>query len=74
MKVEEGSRLDDGTVAEMVGTVEGATAVAVLREGKMLVPRGPTRFRAGDDLVLVATPEAAEVLQAAGHAAAAPAG
>ena len=68
VKVEEGSRLDDGTVAEMVGTIEGATAVAVLRDGKMLVPRGPTRFRAGDDLVLVATPEAAELLHAAGRA------
>jgi CIC family chloride channel protein len=68
LHVEAGSVLDGATVAERVGTEAGATAVAVLREGKMLVPRGPTRFAAGDQLVVVATPEAAEVLRTVARA------
>jgi hypothetical protein len=68
LHVEEGSVLDGATVAERVGTEAGATAVAVLREGKMLVPRGPTRFAAGDQLVVVATPEAAEALRTVARA------
>jgi CIC family chloride channel protein len=53
-----GSPLDGHTVAERIGGTEGSTAVAVLRGEEMLVPRGPTRLAAGDQLIAVATTEA----------------
>ncbi len=67
------SPLDEHTVAEGVGSIPEATAVAVLREGKMVVPRGPTRFRAGDQLIAVATEEGRRALAAAAGADRAPA-
>lgn len=66
--VEEGSGLAGATVAAAVGTVEGATAVAVLRAAETLIPRGPTRLAAGDRLVAIATPEARRRLEAAARA------
>jgi trk system potassium uptake protein TrkA len=60
-----GSALDGATVAESVGWIEGATAVAVLRGGEMLVPRGPTRFQAGDQLIAVTTGEVRDRLREA---------
>ena len=55
LEVEPGSRLDGTTVMDSLGRIEGATAVAVLREEEMLVPRGPTTFAAGDRVLIVAT-------------------
>lgn len=52
-----GSPLDGATVADSIGRVEGATAVAVLRGEEMVVPRGPTELKAGDQLIAVATAE-----------------
>jgi Trk K+ transport system NAD-binding subunit len=48
-----GSELADRTVAETLGELQGVTAVAVLRKGELLVPRGDTRFREGDQLLAV---------------------
>ncbi|HYU33638.1 MAG TPA: chloride channel protein [Thermoanaerobaculia bacterium] len=53
--VEPGSRLDGRTVAESLGGLVEATAVAVLRGEEMIVPRGPTRLAAGDQLIAMAT-------------------
>jgi CIC family chloride channel protein len=65
LPVAEGSALDGATVADSIGGIEGATAVAVLRAEEMVIPRGPTRIQAGDQLVAIATPEAFEQLQEA---------
>lgn len=63
LEVPPGSGLDGRTVAEAVGTIEGSTAVAVLRDGEILVPRGPTRFQAGDHLLAIVKNEAQESLR-----------
>jgi CIC family chloride channel protein len=68
IQVEPGSALDGTNVAESVGRFEGATAVAVLRADEMMIPRGPTRIEAGDQLILIATPDAYEKLQEAAEA------
>jgi CIC family chloride channel protein len=48
-----GSELADRTVMETLGKLEGVTAVAVMREGELVVPRGDTRFQEGDQLLAV---------------------
>ena len=48
-----GSELADRTVVETIGKLQGVTAVAVMRKGELLVPRGDTRFREGDQLLAV---------------------
>lgn len=48
-----GSELADPTVMETLGKLEGVTAVAVMREGELVVPRGDTRFQEGDQLLAV---------------------
>ncbi len=58
-----GSVLDGAPVSESLGTVSGVTAVAILRSGEMVIPRGPTRTEAGDQLVLIARPEAYETVK-----------
>lgn len=63
VNVAPGSSLDGLTVAEGIGGTEGATAVAVLRGSELLVPRGPTRLAADDQVIVVATPEAHERLR-----------
>lgn len=70
VRIQPGSKLDGSSVAEALGSIQGATAVAVLRGNQMLVPRGPTLLRAGDQLVAVARPETAPRLrQIAGEVA-----
>ncbi len=51
--VGKGSEPADRTVVETHGKLEGVTAVAVLREGDLVVPRGDTRFQEGDQLLAV---------------------
>ena len=58
INVESGSDLDGRTVVEVFGTLEGITAVAVLRGPELLTPRGDTRFQANDQLLAVAAPAA----------------
>lgn len=53
-----GSELDGVAVVESIGALSGVTAVAILRSDEMVIPRGPTRIEAGDQVVLIATPEA----------------
>lgn len=68
LTVEVGSELDGATVADKIGPVGGASTVAVLRGEEMLVPRGPTPFAAGDQVILLATPTAVDHLQALARA------
>ena len=69
--VETGSQLAGRTVAEGLGQLQGVTAVAILRGHEMIVPRGPTRFEAGDQMIAVATPAAYEDIRALAGAPAA---
>jgi CIC family chloride channel protein len=57
VNIRPGSHLAGRTVARTIGTMEGATAVAVLREEQLLIPRGDTLFQQGDQLLLVTTPD-----------------
>jgi len=57
------SVLDGVAVADSIGTLSGVTAVAILRSDEMVIPRGPTRIEAGDQVVLIATPAAYETLR-----------
>lgn len=68
LDVAPGSALAGSAVADSIGRIPGATAVAVLRAGQMLVPRGPTRLAAGDQLIVVAGPRAFEELRRAAAA------
>lgn len=61
-RIEPGSVLAERTVAETLGRIKGTTAVAVLRAGQMLIPRGPTLLRSGDEVLAVVTSEARPVL------------
>ena len=67
--VEPGSFLAGKTIAEGMGQLQGATAVAILRGHEMLVPRGPTRFESGDQMIAVATPAAYEEIRELASAA-----
>jgi CIC family chloride channel protein len=62
LNIRPGAHLAGRSVAETIGTVAGATAVAVLRGEELLTPRGDTLFRDGDQLLLVTTPEAHRLL------------
>ncbi len=64
LHMQPGSALDGRSVAEALGAVAGATAVAVMHGEEMVVPRGPTRLNAGDQVILVATTDAYIRLQA----------
>jgi trk system potassium uptake protein TrkA len=50
----EGSPLDGKTIVEL-GVPRDATVVAVLRNGRLLVPRGDTLLRAGDEVIVLVT-------------------
>jgi Trk K+ transport system NAD-binding subunit len=63
--VRPGSALDGVTVAESIGRMEGATAVAVLREEEMSIARGPTRIEAGDQVIAIARRPSYEILRRA---------
>ncbi len=65
VQVEAGSELAGTIVADSVGKLEGVSAVAILRADEMLIPRGPTRIEAGDQLVLITHPEAYDTLSGA---------
>lgn len=58
IEVHSGSGLDARTVEETFGTLDGTTAVAVLREEEVVVPRGPTRFRGGDRILVLVKDDA----------------
>ncbi|UCF66854.1 MAG: chloride channel protein, partial [Acidobacteriota bacterium] len=63
IEIESGSALDDTNVADAIGIVEGATAVAIISQREIVVPRGATPLVAGETIVLLATPEAYETLR-----------
>ena len=62
--VNEGGEFAGKTIRESVGTMDGVTAVAIVRQGKVLMPRGPTRLEPGDELVAVADRRAHQELLA----------
>lgn len=53
--VERDSVLAGKTIAESVGKIQGATAVALIRGHEMVVSRGPTMVHGGDQMIVVAT-------------------
>jgi CIC family chloride channel protein len=61
--VEPGSSLAGTTVAESLGHILGATAVAVLREEEMLTPRGDTPIEIGDRVLVVASGDALRTVE-----------
>jgi CIC family chloride channel protein len=63
IEIAPGSALDEATVSESIGGVSGVTAVAILRSGEMVIPRGPTVIQGGDQLVLIARPDAHATVQ-----------
>jgi Trk K+ transport system NAD-binding subunit len=68
VRVQPGSELAGGTVADTLGRVRGLTAVAVIRQDNLLAPRGDTRFAEGDQLLAMTRPELhARLLQMAAH-------
>jgi CIC family chloride channel protein len=74
LDIAEGSLLAGQTIEKGVGGVAGATAVAILRQDELVVPRGASRIRAGDQLMLVTLPAARETLARAALPTAPPAG
>jgi trk system potassium uptake protein TrkA len=46
-----------------LGVPDGAVIGAILREGSAIVPRGASRFRDGDRVVVLATPEAVATVE-----------
>lgn len=55
--VERNSELDGKTAAETLERVRGLTAVAVIRGGNLLAPRGDTSFEAEDQLLALTHPD-----------------
>ncbi|HVB06725.1 MAG TPA: NAD-binding protein [Acidimicrobiales bacterium] len=49
-----------GTSLENLNLPRGATIVAIVREGRLVVPRGDTRVLVGDEVVLLLTEESEE--------------
>jgi len=58
LEIQENSPLAESTISEGIGEIKGATAVALLRQHKIVVPRGPTVIEPGDQLIALATPAA----------------
>lgn len=64
VEIAHGSPLAGAPVSTGIGEISGVTAVAILRSDEMVIPRGPTQIEEGDQVVLIATPEAYKLLQA----------
>jgi trk system potassium uptake protein TrkA len=47
-----------------MGLEEQCVIAAIIREGKMTLPRGDSSFQAGDEIIAVASPEGAKLLAA----------
>jgi len=60
-KVPEGA-MGIGVALKDMGLEEQCVIAAIIREGKMALPRGESTFRAGDEIVAVASPEGAKKL------------
>jgi CIC family chloride channel protein len=58
VSVGRGSALAGTEVKDSIGRLEGATAVAILREQETIIPRGSTRIHEDDLLVAIATASA----------------
>ena len=51
-----------GTALKDMGLEQQCVIAAIIRDGKMTLPRGDSVFRAGDEIVAVASPEGAKLL------------
>jgi len=58
----ESSPADGVTVADL-GVPRDATVVAVVRDDRLVVPRGDTILKAGDEVLLLVTGEAEEAVK-----------
>ena len=56
VRLAEGTPVDGRTI-ESLGVPRDATVVAVLRKDRLIVPRGDTMLRAGDEVVVLVTSE-----------------
>jgi trk system potassium uptake protein TrkA len=56
VRLPEGSPVDGKTIEEL-GVPRDATVVAVLRKDRLIVPRGDTMLRAGDEVLVLVTSE-----------------
>jgi trk system potassium uptake protein TrkA len=52
----------DGKTIEELGVPRDATIVAVLRNERLIVPRGDTMLRAGDEVVVLVTAESEDAV------------
>jgi trk system potassium uptake protein TrkA len=52
----------DGKTIEQLGVPRDATVVAVLRNERLIVPRGDTMLRAGDEVIVLVTTESEEAV------------
>jgi trk system potassium uptake protein TrkA len=62
-KVPEGA-LGIGVDLKDMGLEEQCVIAAIIRDGKMALPRGDSSFQAGDEIIAVASPEGAKKLSA----------
>lgn len=51
-----------GTALKDMGLEQQCVIAAIIRDGKMTLPKGDSVFRAGDEIVAVASPEGAKLL------------
>ena len=63
VRLAEGTPVDGKTI-ETLGVPRDATVVAVLRKDRLIVPRGDTMLRAGDEVVVLVTSESEEAVKA----------
>lgn len=62
-KVPEGA-MGIGVALKDMGLEEQCVIAAIIREGKMTLPKGESMFMAGDEIIAVASPEGAQKLSA----------
>jgi trk system potassium uptake protein TrkA len=62
-KVPEGA-MGIGIPLKNMGLEEQCVIAAIIRDGKMALPKGESTFRAGDEIIAVASPEGAKKLSA----------
>jgi trk system potassium uptake protein TrkA len=53
----------DGMTIERLGVPRDATVVAVLRSDRLIVPRGDTMLRSGDEVIVLVTSESEEAVK-----------
>ena len=62
VRLAEGTPVDGKTI-ETLGVPRDATVVAVLRKDRLIVPRGDTMLRAGDEVIVLVTSESEDAVK-----------